>query len=64
MRCPRCHSTKLRKSASAGARLANVMRLFVTPVRCYWCGYVFYRPTALTDGLRQEPGYSQHRRAA
>jgi len=64
MKCPRCTSTKLRKSMTSEDRLSSVVRFFVTPVRCYLCGCLFYRPTAFTDDLRREPAYPQYRRAA
>jgi hypothetical protein len=64
MKCPRCGSTKLRKSNEADSRLTLVVRPFVVSIQCYWCGHQFYRPTALADDLRTTPTYPRYRRAA
>ena len=64
MRCPRCSSTHLRKTATCERKLSSVIRLVVMPVRCLMCGHQFYRPTAMTDDLRSEPSYHRYRRVA
>ncbi|MBC8875351.1 MAG: hypothetical protein H8E44_38495 [Planctomycetes bacterium] len=64
MRCPRCGSTHLRKTTAGQRKLSSVIRLVVVPVRCYMCGHLFHRPTAMTDDLRSEPAYHRYRRVA
>jgi DNA-directed RNA polymerase subunit RPC12/RpoP len=63
MKCPRCGSRELRKPSATDSRLKQVIRVIVLPIRCYWCGHEFYRPTAMTDDLRATPGYRVRRAA-
>jgi hypothetical protein len=63
MKCPRCGSSKLRK-VSHERRLAALLRAVFLPIRCYWCGHEFYRPTALAEELQPTPTYGRLRRAA
>jgi hypothetical protein len=63
MKRPRCGSSKLRKE-SGERRLALLLRAVVLPIRCYWCGHHFYRPTALAEELQPAPSYGRLRRAA
>jgi transposase-like protein len=64
MKCPRCGSTKLRKSQVDSSRLELIIRPFVIRVRCYLCGHDFLRPTAWTESLPSAPKYRANRRAA
>jgi transposase-like protein len=64
MKCPRCGSTKLRKSQHDDSRLELIIRPLLVRVRCYLCGHDFLRPTVWTDGMPSSPKYPANRRAA